>query len=122
MALATVRITGLAKLQRSFSRVSGGLNKDIDRELLRAGKIVAEDARSRFSGINASSAAGFRPRTRGFGRVVVEQRRRRTTGKRGDYGVLQMQRALLPALGSKRGEVMDALEEMLDSLGRRNGF
>ena len=43
------------------------------------------------------SAAGFRSRVKGFGRVMVEQRRRKTTGLRGDYGALQMQQALIPA-------------------------
>ena len=122
MATATVRVRGLRELQRDFKKMGGGLNKDIDRELREAGQIVADDARSRFSGISASSAAGFRPRTRGFGRVVVEQRKGRTTGRRGDYGALQMRRALLPALGAKQDEVVKALDQMLGRLGGENGF
>jgi hypothetical protein len=122
VATATVRVRGLRELQRDFKKMGGGLNKDIDRELRQAGQIVADEARSRFAGISAASAAGFRPRTRGFGRVVVEQRKGRTTGLRGDYGALQMRRALLPALGAKQDEVVKALDQMLGHLGGENGF
>jgi len=123
MASATVRLRGLDDLQRAFSKMSpGDLRKELNRELIEVGKIVAEDARSRFAGISASSAAGFRPRTRGFGSAVVEQRRRRTTGQHPQFGALQMRRALLPALFSKEGEVVKGLEDMLDRLGSSNGF
>jgi hypothetical protein len=54
--------------------------------------------------------------------VAVEQSRRRTTGLRPDFGVLQMQRALLPALDTKQSEVVDKVEQLLDTLGKNAGF
>lgn len=122
MATATVRIHGLKELQRAFSKIDRDLNKDIDRELREVGQVVAMDARGRFDRISAASAGGFRPRTRGYGRLVVEQRKRKTTGLRGDYGALQMRLALLPALWSKQNEVVAGLDKMLGRLGGENGF
>lgn len=118
----TIRIHGLAGLQRALKRYADGLNKEIDRELRAAGKIVETRARSMFADISPRSAMGMRSRTRGFGRVVVEQTRRRTTGARPDFGALQMRRALIPARSAERDNVIHALENMLDRLGREAGF
>ena len=121
MAGNTVRVQGLRELQRDLKRIGEkDLQKGIDTELRKVGMIVAEDARGRFGRYDVRSAAGFRPRTRGFGRVVVEQRRRKTTGQHPEFGSLQMRRALLPALAST--DVVRHLDEMLDRLGRNNGF
>ena len=72
----------------------------------------------RFSSIDVRSAAGFRSRVKGFGRVMVEQRRRKTTGLRGDYGVLQMQRALLPSRAENEPRVVRSIDNMLETLGQ----
>jgi hypothetical protein len=64
---------------------------------------------------------GFRTRVRG-GSVFVEQSRGRTTGEHPEFGVLQMERALLPALSGREDEVTRSLEDMLDTLGRKGGF
>jgi len=117
-----VRVRGLRELQRDLRKAGSDLPREVNRELKDAAQLVADDARSRFSGIDSRSAAGMRPRVRGLGRVVVEQRRRRVTGLRPDYGALQMRRAFLPALSSKTGEVERHLERMLDRLADRNGF
>lgn len=122
MASSTVRVKGLRELQRDFKRMEGGLNKEVDKALKDAADIVSQDARQRFSSIDARSAAGFRPRVKGFGRAFVEQRRRRTTGKHPEYGALQMRRALLPALNAKQGEVIEKLDDMLARLGGDHGF
>ena len=102
------------------------LNKDIDKELKKAAGVVAEEARGRFhlvpTGGSAASAEGFKPRTKGFGKAVVQQSKRRRTGKRGDYGALQMRMALVPALEAKQGEVVRILDDMLERLGSRHGF
>lgn len=122
MAGSTVRVRGLRELQRDFKKMSGDLNKEVDRELKEAAGIVSEEARSRFVAYNSGSAAGFRPRVKGFGRAFVEQSRRRKTGKRPDYGALQMRKALLPALGAKQNEVIERLDKMLGRLGGDYGF
>lgn len=122
MAAGTVRVHGLDQLVRDFRKLEGGLAQEVRKELGEAGKIVALDARSRFEGIQPRSAASIRQRLRGAATVVVEQRKGKTTGKRADFGRLQMARAFLPALESKSGEVTRNLEQMLDRLGRRAGF
>ena len=122
MAAGPIRVRGLRALQRDFKKMSKDLSKSVDNELKEAGDVVAQEARSLFMHYDARSAVGFRPRVRGFGRVVVEQRRRRTTGKRGDYGSLQMQKALIPGLWHKADEVERVLERMLDRLAGRYRF
>jgi hypothetical protein len=52
----------------------------------------------------------------------VEQRRRKTTGQHPEFGSLQMRRALLPAMREEEPQVLEALENMLEGLGRSNGF
>ena len=122
MAEGEVRVHGLRELHSALKRYDERLKHELESELKQAGQIVADDARSRFSRYDEKSAAGFRPRLRGFGRVVVEQRKRRTTGQHPDYGALQMRRALLPAVMSNEEKVVEALDGMLDRLGREAGF
>lgn len=122
MPVQRVEIHGLRQLHSALKRYNLELKLELEKELRDAGEIVTASARDLFSSVDARSAAGFRPRLRGFGRVVVEQRRKRTTGLRGDFGSLQMRKALLPAVADNRGRIMDHVEGMLDRLGRENGF
>lgn len=117
-----LKVRGLRELHRALKNYDNGLKRDLEAELRAAGEIVASGARSRFVGIDSRSAAGFKSRVKGFGRVVVEQSRRRTTGRRGDFGSLQMRRALLPSVAENESKVMNSIEGMLDRLGRENGF
>ena len=116
-----VSVNGLAEMQRAFRKLDKGITKEIRGELREAGDIVRDDARPRFAGISAKSAAGFRTVVRQRG-VAVEQRHGRTTGKRPDFGALQLRRALVPALDAKEGEVVDQLDGMLGRLGGEAGF
>lgn len=122
MAQATVRVRGLKELQRDFRKMSARLDKDVNKELREAAKIVSDDARSRFSAYSGPSSMGIRPRVKGGGRAFVEQSRRRTTGQRPDFGVLQMRKAFLPALDAKQEEVIERLDDMLGRLGGDYGF
>jgi hypothetical protein len=54
--------------------------------------------------------------------VVVRQTARKVTGKRGDFGSLQMRLALIPAADENEAEVERRLEAFLDTVIRRNGF
>lgn len=117
-----VKVKGLREFHRALKNVNDGVKRELESELRAAGEIVASGARTRFVGVDARSAAGFKSRVKGFGRVVVEQSRRRTTGRRGDFGSLQMRRALLPSVAEHEPQVLRAVEGMLDRLGRENGF
>lgn len=118
----TVRLKGSRQLHRALKDYDNGLKLQFEAELRAAGEIVAAGAQTRFVGVDARSAAGFRSKVKGFGRVVVQQSRRRTTGNRGDFGSLQMRKALLPSLSENEPQVIRAVEGMLDRLGRQEGF
>lgn len=119
---ASVKVKGLAELQRAFKRLESDVAKEIESELREAGKIVADDARRRLAPVSPYSAMGIRPRVRGFGRVEVEQSRRRTTGTRPDWGDLIMKRDLLPALSQNEEKIVQSIDRMLGRLGGEQGF
>jgi hypothetical protein len=121
VAQATVRVKGQKELVRALGKIDKNLKREVQQGLSEAATVVASDARSRFANVDVGSAAGFRPRVRGAS-AFVGQRKRRTTGKRGDYGALQMRRALIPALESKQEEVVGKLDRMLGRLGGEAGF
>lgn len=118
----SIKVHGLRELNSALKHYNKELKKELEVDLRLAAQTVADEARKLFASYDEKSAAGFRPRIRGLGRVVVEQRRGRTTGFHPDYGALQMRRALLPALARKQEEVVKSLERMLDDLGHREGF
>ena len=119
----TVRITGLKELVKATGGYKGALAKEVRGELYEAAKLVATDARSRMTRIDARSAMGLVPFARATGSAGVRQRKKkRLHPGRGDYGALQMRRALLPALWSKRDDVERRVERMLDRLGDEAGF
>lgn len=110
-----VRVEGLREFQRALQKADPELRKQVRATFREVGEIVRVDAAARFGRISADSAGGFRVRVRQKG-VAVEQSKRRVTGKRGDYGRLQMTTALLPALDSKQGRVVDAFEDAIDKV------
>jgi len=120
MAGGTVLVEGGSKLVRAFGQVDKDLKRGLQHELSEAARIVRDDAASGFMHISARSASGFRPRVRGA-TAVVEQRYRKTTGLRPDYGSHQMW-YLLKALREKEDAVIARLELMLDVIGREAGF
>ena len=120
MAQDTLYVEGLPELVRAFGRIDKDLKRGLQREISDAAKIVRDEAASGFMHISARSAGGFRPRVRGA-TAVVEQRYRKTTGLRPDYGSHQMW-YLLKALREKEDAVIARLELMLDVIGREAGF
>ena len=122
MAVGTIRIHGLRELNSALKRYDKELQGDLDASLLDAGLEISHLAAAKFSFYDAKSAMGFRPRMRGFGRLVVEQRYRKTTGFHPEFGSLQMQKALLPARAQGEPMLVAKLEHALDTLGRKEGF
>jgi hypothetical protein len=68
------------------------------------------------------SAAGVITRVRSAGLVTVEQKLRKTTGKRGDWGVTQMKYAFLPAADEKQELASAHVEAAIDNTARDHGF
>jgi hypothetical protein len=121
VAKETVRVKGLREVQRAFREVDKDIAKEIRERLRGVGSIVQQGAAQLLAPISPASAQSFKVRVRQRG-VAVEQSKGRTTGLRPDFGVLQMNRALLPALDAHGSEVERKLEEMLDDLDRKAGF
>jgi len=116
-----IKVIGVREVQASFARYERGVKKTVSKAGYAAAKIVSTDARPRFSGISSKTATGFVPSVRGP-IAKVRQRIGPTTGLRGDFGSLQMKRALLPALYSKQGEAVRVYETQLEILQKEAGL
>ncbi len=119
MAGNRVTVQGLAKLRRDLAKFDVEASAGLKADLRAAGNLVRAEAQDRLEGVSPKSAAGLRVYLRGAGRVSVEQSLRKTTGKRPDFGTLQMRTALLPALADKQDEVFVAVERTLSALADR---
>lgn len=103
-------VRGYSEFMRAMQLADKQSRKALRDELRRTGERVRVDAGARFARYSARTAAGYRTRVRQRG-IAVEQSLRRTTGLRGDFGALQMRRALLPA----RDDNLDTLERDLEA-------
>src|SRR3990167_9134254 len=124
MATTTVLVRRLAQLHPDLRRAPPTPYTAPPGDLRGIARIVSEEARRRLAQLSPPpprSVSGIRPRVR-TNAAVAEQARRKTTGKRADWGSRQMQHALSPALDAKEAEVVVRLERMLDNLGRDLGF
>lgn len=111
---AAFHVKGYREFVRACSRAEKKTNRLVRRKLREAGEIVAVNWRARLSPIDSASAAGLRPRVRQRG-VSVEQTRRTVTGRRPDYGALQMRRGVA-ALEDERENFERAMERALDEI------
>lgn len=115
MAAQTLRLKGYREFQRAVRRAGKESRTEVRAALREAVEPVRAEAVSRFSLIDARSAAGYRTAVRQRG-VAVEQRLRKTTGRHPEYGSLQMRRALLPALASNEELIEQRVEQALDRI------
>lgn len=115
MADGTIKVTGLREFQRALAKADPVLKKQVREAFREVGDLVRRDAASRFAHIDTGSAGGFKVRVRQRG-IAVEQSKRRVTGQRGDYGAMQMRRALLPALGENSNELDQELDRAIDKV------
>lgn len=118
-ALYTIKVEGLREL---IARGDNAVNKDM-RKLVRGGlRKAAEPARREaarlFTKYDRESAARFAVTVRKTGVVNVEQRLRRTTGLRPDFGRLQIRKALLPGFQNTYPEVVSSMQRQVDEIGR----
>ena len=110
----TVRIVGLRETQRAFARMTGGMDAALRAGLHAAVEPIVLDIRRKEIWPGASvSTIGPAFRARG---VAVTQRKRKVTGKRGDYGSLQMTHAFIPGLQENAEETEQACAKALDVL------
>jgi len=114
----TFRVLGYRDFMRACARADKDTRRYVRSTLRETGELVRSDAVARFSTIDARSAAGYKIRVRQTG-VLVEQSLRKTTGRRPDYGALQMRRALLPALAANQQDTERRLEHAIDEIADR---
>ena len=108
----TLRIEGYKEFLIACDN-AGRQSKKYVRETFRSvGDIVRSDAAQRLAPLSFFSAAGYRTVVRQRG-VVVEQRLRKVTGLRPDWGETQMREALLPSMTANEERVTASMEEAI---------
>jgi hypothetical protein len=121
MAQGTIRVKGLRELDRAFRQLEGGIPKTTRNELAEVARPIADTAREKISQYRGAKLNTIRPRATGRS-VFVTQAARKVTGKRADFGSLQMSHGMLPALDEYGDEIIRGLETELDRLASRLGF
>lgn len=119
------RIPGLAELFRDLAAIDAELPGEMRAALKEAAGPVADDVRARLGELKpppGRTISGVRVYVRSAGTVSIEQARRKTTGKRPDWGVTQMKDAFLPAAETGQDEAVAAIERARDEVLRRHGF
>ena len=116
-----VRVEGLSGLVRDFRKLEKTLAREVQGRLKKVAEPVVQSSRAKVGRWRGSKPSQIRPRVRGSS-VYVTQHARKVTGRRGDFGSLQMRKALAPALEENESEVERGLEDVLDDLANRNGF
>jgi hypothetical protein len=109
-----IHVSGFREAQRALNRVDKGTAKAIRDGFKRAAEPVAADARSRISRYQGASLGTIRPRVASSG-VFIRQGRGKRTGKRPDFGALQM-RDLLAAASAGAPKFRADVEHELDNL------
>jgi len=112
---STLPVKGMREFLRASSKAEKETNTEVRAAFREAGDVVKVEAARLFGRIDVISAAGYRTRVRQTG-VSVEQSLRRVTGKRPDYGSLQMREALLPAVEDKSGEIEDVFDDAIETV------
>lgn len=116
----TVRVRGLRETLRAFRRLEAEIGPEMRTELRAIAEPVALTARSLISPYQGASVRTIGPRVTQTG-AAVTQRAKKVTGRRGDFGALQMRR-LEEALEEHADEIEPKLEDMLDRITRKEGF
>lgn len=122
MAAGGVKVTGLREFTSAVRKAQG--NTSVARlgdELKRLAEPVQTATKGKLGRYGGDPAGGVRIRRRGLN-VAVEQTRRKVTGKRGDFGALQMTRAFVPSLEENRGQVEAGVDRWLDQGIRAAGL
>jgi hypothetical protein len=136
---AIIRYTGLREVARALKEIDVGTLTELKHDLELAGNVVRDEASDLFtqrmlarprSPASAASitrtAQGFQTRVRVLSQsgalLSVEQRLRKKTGRRAQYGALQVRYGLYPGRERKLGEVVTIVEEGAVKLLRQHGF
>lgn len=111
----TLRVSGMEQFLRATDLADRDSKRFVRSAFREIGADVRNESQSRFMTYDARSAERYRVIVRRRG-VSVEQVLRRTTGLRGDFGALQMKKALVPALVDHAPELDRKTGEALDKV------
>lgn len=104
---------------RALGRTDRDLQRTVKDGLVEAAGPVARDAQDRLS--KYVGVGPIVPAARISG-VVIQQKARKKTGKRPDFGSLQMTRGLIPAAEHGEAEFVGRVDEALGRLIAREGL
>ena len=110
-----IKVTGYKEFLKACDRADKETKKFVRETFRDVGDIVKDDAQKRLAKIDERSAAGLRTVVRQRG-VSVEQSLRKTTGEHPEFGTLQMEEALLPALDEQEPQVGRAFSRAIDKV------
>jgi len=113
--------SGLRELIAAFGKIDRKLGRSLGDELKKVAEPVSRSAQTKVGRYAGASVTTIRPRRQGA-TVYVEQGARKVTGRRGDYGALQMRNVLEPALEENQAAVHEGLDDFLGRLGGEAGF
>jgi hypothetical protein len=116
-----VRVEGLQAVYRGLAAIDRDAYKELRLSLIAAAEPVAASARDKISRYQGASLGTIKPRASVRG-AFVTQRAKKVTGKRPDFGALQMTRGMIPALDEHEDEIHAAAEAVQDLLIARHGF
>ena len=108
----TVHVSGLRETRKAFEKGSDEL-KELDEELVRLAEPVRQTVDQKLA--RYERVGPVKVQRRGF-EVVVRQTKRKVTGKRPDFGALQMRVAFIPALEQHRDRIERDVEQWLDKV------
>jgi hypothetical protein len=116
----TVKINGLNELLRSLNKIERGAHKRVMGGLLLSAEPVRRSWIGKLSRYEGVSTSTITPKMTTKG-VFITQRARKRTGRRGDFGALQMRHGLA-ALFEEADNTTKAVEKALDELTEEAGF
>ena len=116
----TVTVHGLGDVLRGLNKIQRGAHKQVLGQLLESAEPVRRSWAGKLGRYRGASTATLTPKMTTKG-VLITQRARKVTGRRSDFGSLQMRHGL-SALFEEADETTKAVEKALDELTREAGF
>lgn len=123
----TARLSGYTELLVALRALPRAQQAALRAEFRAVGKLVADAARAKFTGGVARSASvqrtadGFTPVVRLRG-VEVDQKLRKTTGLRPDWGKTQMRKGLVPGLEESTDAIVAGIDGAMDAAAEAVGL
>lgn len=114
----TVQVRGLRQLLLATDAAGGDIKKNTRKRLRQAAEPVKQDAARLLTARYGTKPIRVGVSVRRTGMVSVEQRRRRTTGQRPNFGTQQMRKGFLPALKANEANTVRLMQRAVDETFR----